>query len=440
MHPAGEGWVTRIGVASLPAACWALRHLGRLAGRTSAVFPAIHVITAKGILPRHCCMFLSMLLPGAQRPCESNGHVQNRSRPALASSCSFTAATASSIFNTMRSNKRHASCRAAELTGRPGLRPAGRHQMRRSAADAPSRAAYCQRATQQRIQLPPSPRGAELRRQRPPPQRDAPLRRQPRRRARCRALHRPASAGCRRRQGRGWCRRAGRRGATAACPGREQAAGPDDHLLGGLAGAGAAGLDGLDHTVAVHHLPAERKRKGRETADSLGRFQVDSSGQAYTYPLPAPTSARATGARTHMRTFRAASAHRATCKAQGEGAGAHPNTTCFPSSQGVAATQRKNWEPLVFGPALAMLSTPGPLCRSVKFSSANLRGPPMGTHSLASFWRRAARKGNWLGRVLAAPGVEQTLRYERQGRHHSAPGSALTARHRCCARRGRRRR
>merc|ERR1712217_872857 len=29
-----------------------------------------------------------------------------------------------------------------------------------------------------------------------------------------------------------------------------------------------------------------------------------------------------------------------------------PKTTCFPSSQGVCAVQRKNWEPFVLGPAL----------------------------------------------------------------------------------------
>src|SRR5262245_3124855 len=35
-----------------------------------------------------------------------------------------------------------------------------------------------------------------------------------------------------------------------------------------------------------------------------------------------------------------------------------PNTTCLPSSQAVWIVQRKNCEPLVLGPALAMLSTP----------------------------------------------------------------------------------
>merc|ERR1719502_1416162 len=48
-----------------------------------------------------------------------------------------------------------------------------------------------------------------------------------------------------------------------------------------------------------------------------------------------------------------------------------PNTTCLPSSHAVLAVHRKNCEPLVPGPALAIESTPGPVCFSVKFSSAN---------------------------------------------------------------------
>ena len=36
-----------------------------------------------------------------------------------------------------------------------------------------------------------------------------------------------------------------------------------------------------------------------------------------------------------------------------------PKTTCFPSSHAVFAVQRKNWEPLVPGPAFAIESTPG---------------------------------------------------------------------------------
>ena len=49
-----------------------------------------------------------------------------------------------------------------------------------------------------------------------------------------------------------------------------------------------------------------------------------------------------------------------------------PKTTCLPSSQSVLTVQRKNCEPLVPGPALAIESTPGPVCLSEKFSSANL--------------------------------------------------------------------
>merc|ERR1719336_849003 len=48
-----------------------------------------------------------------------------------------------------------------------------------------------------------------------------------------------------------------------------------------------------------------------------------------------------------------------------------PKTTCLPSSQAVFTVQRKNCEPLVLGPALAMERMPGPVCFRVKFSSAN---------------------------------------------------------------------
>merc|ERR1740117_563010 len=48
-----------------------------------------------------------------------------------------------------------------------------------------------------------------------------------------------------------------------------------------------------------------------------------------------------------------------------------PKTTCLPSSHDVLMVQMKNCEPLVFGPALAMERSPGPVCLSLKFSSAN---------------------------------------------------------------------
>lgn len=49
-----------------------------------------------------------------------------------------------------------------------------------------------------------------------------------------------------------------------------------------------------------------------------------------------------------------------------------PNTTCFPFNHGVCAVQMKNWEPFVFGPALAMESVPIPPWAKSKFSSSNL--------------------------------------------------------------------
>merc|ERR1711924_94695 len=51
-----------------------------------------------------------------------------------------------------------------------------------------------------------------------------------------------------------------------------------------------------------------------------------------------------------------------------------PNTTCFPSKCGVLVTVRKNCEPFVLGPALAMESRYGSECGMTPFSnsSANL--------------------------------------------------------------------
>lgn len=48
------------------------------------------------------------------------------------------------------------------------------------------------------------------------------------------------------------------------------------------------------------------------------------------------------------------------------------NTTCLLSSHGALASVMKNWEPLVSGPAFAMLTHPAPRCFSLKFSSANV--------------------------------------------------------------------
>ena len=48
-----------------------------------------------------------------------------------------------------------------------------------------------------------------------------------------------------------------------------------------------------------------------------------------------------------------------------------PNTTCLPSNHWVFTVHKKNWDPLVLGPALAIDKIPGPVCLRVKFSSAN---------------------------------------------------------------------
>merc|ERR1712127_38410 len=49
-----------------------------------------------------------------------------------------------------------------------------------------------------------------------------------------------------------------------------------------------------------------------------------------------------------------------------------PNTTCLPSSHGHGTVVKKNCDPLVPGPALAIESWPAWVCLSVKFSSSNL--------------------------------------------------------------------
>ncbi len=48
-----------------------------------------------------------------------------------------------------------------------------------------------------------------------------------------------------------------------------------------------------------------------------------------------------------------------------------PKTTCLPSNHEVTTVVMKNWEPLVLGPALAMLRRKGLVCFNWKFSSAN---------------------------------------------------------------------
>merc|ERR1719242_1346096 len=48
-----------------------------------------------------------------------------------------------------------------------------------------------------------------------------------------------------------------------------------------------------------------------------------------------------------------------------------PNTQYLPSNQDVFAVHKKNCEPLVLGPALAIERIPGPVCFKLKFSSSN---------------------------------------------------------------------
>lgn len=46
-----------------------------------------------------------------------------------------------------------------------------------------------------------------------------------------------------------------------------------------------------------------------------------------------------------------------------------PKTVCLPFNQEVITVVMKNWLPLVFGPALAMLNRPATSCFRLKFSS-----------------------------------------------------------------------
>lgn len=49
-----------------------------------------------------------------------------------------------------------------------------------------------------------------------------------------------------------------------------------------------------------------------------------------------------------------------------------PKIVCFPSNHGVGANVIKNWLPFVFGPELAMLRIPAPVCfSSGEISSSN---------------------------------------------------------------------
>lgn len=54
-------------------------------------------------------------------------------------------------------------------------------------------------------------------------------------------------------------------------------------------------------------------------------------------------------------------------------------TTCLPSSHAVLTVHRKNWDPLVLGPALAIDRMPPPVCFSCTGGTAHcqsMRGRP----------------------------------------------------------------
>ncbi|KAH9517535.1 hypothetical protein DERF_008205 [Dermatophagoides farinae] len=54
-----------------------------------------------------------------------------------------------------------------------------------------------------------------------------------------------------------------------------------------------------------------------------------------------------------------------------------PNTVCLPSSQGVAMTVMKNWDPFVLGPALAMDNVNGLSCFKCGTISSSNSAPQM---------------------------------------------------------------
>ena len=57
---------------------------------------------------------------------------------------------------------------------------------------------------------------------------------------------------------------------------------------------------------------------------------------------------------------------------KGDSSGAREQRDIPTERSGQRTVQMKNWEPLVSLPALAIDSTPGPVCLSLKFSSLNL--------------------------------------------------------------------
>lgn len=88
-----------------------------------------------------------------------------------------------------------------------------------------------------------------------------------------------------------------------------------------------------------------------------------------------------------------------------------PNTTCLPSSQSVLSHVRKNWEPLVFGPELAMDSRPGGEKRpSAPLTLLVVLGMERGVQMLPLHLQMGGRTGRAAGADYG-PGGEECLQW-----------------------------
>ena len=158
---------------------------------------------------------------------------------------------------------------------------------------------------------------------------------------------------------RGGRRRSGELAAVGDCDG-----------LAAAPGLGAVALDLLHNVHALGHLAEDHvlavQPGGGHLRGRIGEGEVGGEGQQGAVQCM----------RLHLRVRRAAALGQTS-----QPAGllpllhytTHTHTdTSRPAAQPPALTvQRKNWEPLVLGPALAMERTPGAVCLSWKFSSAN---------------------------------------------------------------------
>lgn len=109
---------------------------------------------------------------------------------------------------------------------------------------------------------------------------------------------------------------------------------------------------------------AGRRGHGREPPRD-GVLQAAARARACAAPRGRPPTHRC----CHPRARPAAPTHETTRHAPHQ---PRPRAPCLPSSHAQGARHRKNWLPLVSGPALAMDSTPGASWRSAKLSSWNV--------------------------------------------------------------------